>query len=175
MINFLKAQIFALIFLVVLMVIIIIRMPVSSTETIELQKNVKAYYFANIEKGSDNFFVSTSNDPYIVIPEIKKVKPYRSFVNINVNYLSRQCGASLDEPASFIQVFWKSADEAFSEDKSDTAPISLGRDNYLIPLHSLSMISESSVSYGNLLLRLDIVNKQNCKFRINKIIFGAFR
>jgi len=174
MVNFFKAQLFALILLSVLLIIVILRTPGESIEVIKVYRNINDYHLANIRKDLNVSFVSTSNDPYIILPPVIINNPYKSFLHINVDYSANLCGANLKEPASFIQVFWRSIKEDFSEDKSDAAPISLGRSNYLIPLHSLSRLLEISANSVKLEFRIDIVNKVECKFRINKIILGTF-
>jgi hypothetical protein len=175
MIIFFKAQIFALILLSILMIMVIVRMPGASNEIIEFPKNLTNYHLVDIKKESSVFYISTSKDPHIILSKIIINRPYKSFLHINVDYLAKSCGARLEEPASFIQIFWRSADVAFSEDKSDAAPISLGRSNYLVPLRSLSRLLEVPASSVELEFRIDIVNKVRCKFRINKIIIGSFK
>lgn len=175
MINFFKAQIFTLILLSILMTIVIVRMPRASNEMIEFSNSLTNYYLVDLKKESSISYISTSQDPYILLSKTIINRPYKSFLYVGVDYSTKSCGARLKEPASFIQIFWRSADLAFSEDRSDAAPISLGRSNYLIPLHSLSRLLEISASSVELEFRIDIVNKAQCEFRMNKIILGTFR
>ncbi len=70
MINFFKAQIFALILLSILMILVIVRMPGASNEIIEFSKNLTNYHLVDIKKESSVFYISTSKDPYIILSKI---------------------------------------------------------------------------------------------------------
>lgn len=171
--NFLRLQILALIILCTLLVVVILRMPLSRPELVYFSQSINSYQLKDI-KADDSFFISTSNDPYIVLPKITIASTPKSFFSINVDYASKLCRASLGEPASVIQIFWRTLDEGFAENKSDATPISMESSNYLIPLRSLALLSSSSGKAVEVKFRIDIVDKARCKFKINKIIFGTF-
>ncbi|GEM_PF-3381315 len=171
--NFLKLQLFALIILTFFLVLAIVRMPSSHPKLVEFYQPINNYILKDI-KSDKSFWVSTSNDPYIILPKIKILNSPESFFYIDINYTSKSCRASLGESASFIQIFWRTSDEGFSENKSDTTPISMGGSSYLIPLRSLSLLSNIPDKTVEVNFRLDIVNKIRCKFQINKIMLGTF-
>lgn len=150
-------------------------MPTTSTEIFELDRSPVKSHLKNIRKNPDGFLVSTSNDPSIILPKISITKPYNNFMYINVRYSAKGCGTKFDEAPSFIQIFWRTPRDNFSEDKSDAAPIALSRFNYLIPLSSLSKLDEHSVDPVTLEFRLDIINKAQCKFNLSRVMLGAFK
>lgn len=174
MLNFLKAQLIALILLSILLGIVIVRTPVSNFQLIELTKRLDQADYKDIVKDSQ-FSISTSKDPYILLPIVEVAKIDKSFLHLNINYSKKLCEAKKGEPASFIQFFWKTTNQNFSEDKSDATPISLSRSDYLIPLKSLSKKLLSTENIEELEFRLDTVNKKGCRFKVNEIALGIFR
>ena len=167
-------QLFALITLSFLLVVVIIRMPLSRSEFVSFSQSINSYKLKDIQEKNKSYFISMSNDPYIILPKTTILNPPKSYFHINVEYLSKFCRASLGEPASFIQIFWRTSNESFSENKSDATPISMERASYLIPLRSLSLLSSIPQKTVDVHFRVDIVDKKRCKFKINKIILGTF-
>lgn len=173
--KILKVQFLSLVLLCVLLMLVIVRMPITNKRITEFDIKLVKSHLKDIRKDLDGSLVSTSNDPYIILPKVTINKPYRSFLYINVGYSPKGCGTRFEETPSFIQIFWRALNDNFSENKSDAAPIALKRSNYLIPLRSLSKLTESSEEPVNLEFRLDIINKAECKFNLNKVIFGSFK
>lgn len=172
--NYFKTQLFALFFLSMLLIVVILRTPAADIQVIELTNSINKGNYKDIVRDSQ-FWVSTSKDPYIVLPKVKVIKLDNSFLHIKVDYSGKLCQAEKGEPASFIQVYWKAINQSFSEDKSDAAPISLSRSDYLIPLRSLSKKSSTIGKSENLAFRIDTVNKLGCRFKLNRIALGIFR
>lgn len=150
-------------------------MPTTSTEVFELDRSPIKSHLKDIRKNSDGFLVSTSNDPYILLPKIIITKRYNNFMSINVRYSAKSCGTKFNEAPSFLQIFWRTPSDSFSEDKSDAAPIALSRFNYLIPLGSLSKLDKHLADPVTLEFKLDIINKAQCKFNLNRVVLGAVR
>ena len=174
MLNYLKAQLFALAFFSILLIVVIARTPIADFQVIELTQSLETADYKDIVQDS-SFRITTSNDPYIILPTFEIMKLDTSFLHLNIDYSKKLCEAKKGEAASFIQVFWRTANQDFSEDKSDATPISLSRSDYLIPLKSLSKKSLNAGIAKALAFRLDTINKKGCRFKVNKIAFGIFK